>query len=363
LLAWWWLSVAQAQAVGDFVDDEAVLSAAAVQGADNWAPAVITSVGSPAVFVDPEFPFVDLPLMFYETQVAPGDAACPAGRWGIGVAYNSVFFGWQDAGPVVQPTPGTFYSCVAAHPTVVPLGDPVNRQWVVYFKAELDESSCTPNPDFDCDRYPGVGRFVFQANAVGTLTGGTVGFYSYSDIDDSPVLSAVAQDMGYPSAVFADGQYRMAFAQNPDVFVTSSPFTAFYGTPSAPAAEAGTAPGGWEADELYSPSLVCEGSSPAVDYLLFVGGRVFTTFPDVGDASLGLYTSIDFSSFAEDPGSPYLSYAAGDPELRHIDVHTNGGGTSHGAFYASPNGGGGNDIRLASTSGFSQLALDPKRCP
>jgi len=345
-------------AAGAFTDDVGVLTAATVDGSGNWST-TISTIGSPAVFVDTGVPFIDVPVMIYETQVGAADANCPAGRWALGLA-RLTFGGWADFGPIVEPTAGTYYSCVAAHPAVVPFGDPANRQWVVYFKAELDEANCVSNPQFDCVRYPGLGRLVISGSGP-TFVDPLV-YTVTTAVSTEPVLEEVAQDMGYPSVIFADGEYHMAYAQKPDLYIASSAFTTDFGIPGSPAVSLGDG-SGWDTDELYSPSLNCEGTAPSVDYLLFTGGRELDSYPFVVDASMGLFTSTDLVTFTEPAASPYLQVSAGDNEMRHLDVQRDG--SNYAVFYATPRtpGTASNDIRRAYMPGFSQLSIEHKRCP
>jgi len=359
-----------------FTADEAVLTASSVNSGGAWSSVTsdtITTVGSPALFRDET---AGLTLMFYETQIGGTTTACPAGEWGIGLAYfqTSIFGGgnWIDVGPILTPSAGSYYSCVVAHPTVVTLGDPINRQWVVYFKAELDPAACTPNSDYACDRYPGFGRFIFEYNPVGpTTNGGTVGNYAYTAPDASPVLEGLADQSGYPSAVFADGNYRIAYAVNPDVYFTEGPFTSGLGpTTDFPTPKAAgivyTDATGWADDELFAPSLTCSGTSAGGDlaYELFTGGRTFLVYPDIADSSLGRFDSTDYATWAEGAGVPLASVSNGDREIRHLDAHTSGS-AGYGMFYSTPRGGAvkGNDIRLLRNAAFQQGSINAKRCP
>jgi len=367
----------QTAAAQSFTADVPVLSASGVNAAGLWSPVSITTIGSPAVFRDE---INALLFMFYETQLGPPTTACPAGEWGIGLAiFQSSIFGgsWEDLGPVITPTPGTYYSCVAAHPTVVNLGPPANQQWVVYFKAELDVASCIPNSDYDCERYPGFGRFVFEDGnfAASTLPtgGGNIGIYRYTPPDPSPVLEDLPDESGYPSAVFADGQYRFVYAEKPDVYSTSGPFSSGLGpntdfpSPTGPTVLASSTGSGWAESEMFSPGLLCTGSSTAMPstlaYDMYIGGRVFASYPTIADSSMGLYEATSFTGpWAEDPSSPLLSVSLGDNEIRHLDPQRDGGGLV-AIYYSTPNGSGGNDIRRTNEAGFAAGNLIAKRCP
>jgi len=314
------------------------------------------TIGSPAVFRHNPEPGVNALFVFFETQLAPESTACPAGEWGIGAAYTFDGSSWTLIGfPLISPTSGTYYSCVAAHPTIVPLAD--GDSWVIYFKAEQDEGSVPATADWGTDRYTGLGRFVLSYS--GGPGGGNYN-YTYTLPDDDPVLQSVAQDMGYPSVVFADGEYHMAFAQNPDVYVASSPFTTDFSVPAAPSLTANSSASGWDRDELFSPSLLCDGPS---SFYLAVGGRVWDPYPTLGGQSVGVYSSSDLSTWTEEPGLLH-DLDADDFEVKHLEVTTAGSLTSTGLFYTRPNNPQTrNDLWLSTTAGWSFDTVDTKRCP
>jgi len=312
-----------------------------------------TTIGSPAAFLH-QPPGADILFVFFETQLSGATTACPAGEWGLGLAYTFDGTNWSIVNfPLVQPTADTYYSCVAAHPAVVPLAG--GNSWVVYFKAEQDPASCPGTATWDCaDRYTGLGRLVVS------YTGTSGGSYNYnlSAVDSTPVMTDVAQDMGYPSVVFADGEYHMAFAQNPDVYVASSPFNSNFTVPTSPSLTANSSATGWDRDELFSPSLLC--TSPT-DFALAVGGRVWDPYPTLADQSVGVYTTSDFTTWTEQP--PLLHNRSSDGfEVRHLDVTTAGSLANTGIFYTRP-GTGGNELWLSTTAGWTHDTVDEKRCP
>lgn len=310
-----------------------------------------TTVGSPAVARYNPSGNRQILLMFYETQTAAASKACPAGEWGVGLAYltnNSLAF--ADAGAIVSPG-SSFYTCVAAHPAVVQLDADT---FLVYFKAELDESTCTKNANFDCVRYPGIGRVVvdvsFSSNTL-TVT---------PNIDSSPVLEDVAQNMGYPSVMFEDGEYHMVYAEYPDLYLMSSPFSAFTGATPSVTLSAG-APATWGDDELFSASILCEGTGA---YKLYPGGRIWNTAPTfILDQSVGLFESTDLSTWSETNKLPYFSTQQNyDPEFRHMDVISANSYADYAIYFSSPVGGG-NSIFRAETNSYNWRQMDNKRCP
>lgn len=112
-------------------------------------PGTITEngIGSPTVVWDPD---QDLFVMFFETQLGPPTVDCNAGEWGIGAASSANGIDWDVwPFPVISPTPGTPYACVAAHPTVV-LDGGVYDLW---FKAEQGLNASGP---WGAAQYSGV---------------------------------------------------------------------------------------------------------------------------------------------------------------------------------------------------------------
>jgi hypothetical protein len=162
--------------------------------------------------------------------------------------------------------------------------------------------------------------------------------------------------MGYPTVQFSGSRYRLVFAQNPDLFATQSSFTTSFGAPT-PIVMAGDAVGGWERDELYSPSFVCDRDNA---YRIFVGGRIYEPFPVLADASVGTFTTeagAEVGPGALRPGG----VVSADREVRHLDAISSDDRTQHGLFFSSPTGAG-NSIFLAATPGLD-AAIDSKRCP
>lgn len=328
------------------------------------------TVGSPSVVTfNPYditlFPDARISLMVYETQVEAASTECPAGKWGVGLAFR--LFGnngslYEDLGPIVEPTDGTFYSCVAAHPTIVELSDVqvANGQtWLVYFKAEQD---CT-GLGTGCERYTGVGRMVVAYNSLSLFSPFLTPLFTYSGPDATPVLTGVAQNMGYPKAAFVDGAYRLAFGQFPDIYLASSPLTDSFAVTASPVVSAGD-PTSWGDDELLSSSILCEGSSTLKMYPV---GRSWSVSQSIlDDVSVGGFESTtpgtDFDTFSEINTTPYRSTSDGDLEARHVHMSSSGSYGAYGLYYSTPVSGG-NEVRVAQTSGFNWRTMDSRRCP
>lgn len=321
------------------------------------------TVGSPSVSahrpfdVLPFWPSARVLLMAYETQTEAPSTACPAGRWGVGLAIRIIGTGFFDLGPVVEPTPGTYYSCVAAHPALVQLTDVEaagGQTWLLYFKAEQDCSG----KGSSCERYPGVGRAVISYEGVFEDPA-----YVVTGPDTTPVLEGVAQNMGYPKAAFVDGEYRLAFGQFPDIYMASSPLTDDFTVSASPVLTAST-PTGWGDDELLSPAVHCEGSSTMKMYPV---GRSWSVSQSIlDDVSVGGFVSTspgtDFDAFTEINATPYFSTSDSDEEIRHVHMVTSNSYAHYGLFYSTPLGAG-NIIRFASTPSYSWRNTDFRRCP
>jgi hypothetical protein len=287
-------------------------------------------IGSPSVVFDED---AGAWLMVYETQTAPSDSVCMNGYWSLGLATSADGVTWTDAGgPLLSPSPGTYYSCVAAHPTVVQNGSTT----VIFFKAETDAVG-------GFAQYSGIGRMLVSWNG---------GSYDVTAPDPTVLLSE-SQSFGYPRAVFdaTAGIYRFVVSRFPSLWVTSGPATG----PLAALTEV-LVPGdvGWGPDELFNPAVACgvEGDG----WTLFLGGRALSgtiTAPIIDDQGLGRLTSADFTTWAEGSVGAVVSTTSGDVELRHWDVVPLGS-VDYALFYDDKGGPGGtNQIRVANTSASS----------
>jgi hypothetical protein len=278
-----------------------------------WNTRAGAGAGAPTVVWD-----TDHFVMVYETQTGPGGASgCPNGVWNLGLATSTDGVTWTDAGgPLV--TLGGYYSCVAAHPTMVKNGaGPI----VLFFKAE------------DSTGLRGIGRMVLSWNGSA---------YVVSSVDPTPALAMTS--FGYPKAVYDNvaGQYRVAYTDT-GMYVTSG---------SGSSLAAGTlvlSPGfeSWAPDALINPAVTCEDDG---SYLGYLGGRDTDLSGAVLDASMGRRSSPagDFSTWSAGPG-PLVQLSAGDPEMRHWDV-LRAGTSDHLLFFSErANGTGPVQIRMGWT--------------
>jgi hypothetical protein len=122
--------------------------------------------------------------------------------------------------------------------------------------------------------------------------------------------------------------------------------------------KAATSASGWEDDELFSPSFVCESNT---SFKLYAGGRDFDPYPTLLKQSVGGFSSSDLSSFTE-IADDYHNTDDDGFEVRHLDMVTSGGAAGYGAYHTRRVGGS-NSIWLGATPGFNWAAIDDKRCP
>jgi len=201
-------------------------------------------------------------IMLFETRLAQTDPACPVGMWGIGLAESTNGWDWTvQPSPLIAPTPGTFHSCVAAHPELVL--DEHGTDLHVFFKGEQGTDACdAASPPWGCGRYTGVGYVKIDGNTGQFL--------------EQPVHPIVAESevFGYPSVVTIDGEWQMLLATYPEFYRASAsapegPWT----VDPVPVIQPGVT--AWSQSEVFNPSMVCEGDQALPVYTLrnFFGGR------------------------------------------------------------------------------------------
>lgn len=346
---------ALAQTAADFQTPTLALSPSQLSWGDG------TTIGSPApashlISAIGAYPL----LMLYETRIsdpASSPAGCPAGMWGIGLAYR---FGgntsFTDAGAVLVPN-ADYYTCVAAHPAIVSLG--TGDTWLVYFKAEQNPDTCNVGDGWGCDRYPGIGRFIIQYSG----RNGNKLVYTVSTVDGDPVLTEVAQNMGYPSVMFANSEYHMMFGQFPDLYMTSSASTSSFSTPAFPEITSPSTATQWDEDELLSPNLLCGDEATGGNFKAYVSGRDYDATGTIIDQAFGLFDSPDLNTWTENPNAPFTQVSAGGPEMRHIAVLSSGDFTGWSLFYTSPNASGTNELWVSTSPNWIRTDIDERRCP
>lgn len=306
---------------GDFLLGTTLLDAGDV-------PWVTEGVGSPSVVWDA---IAGHFVMVYETQTGAADGTCLNGYWSLGLATSPDGITWTDAGgPLLSPSTGTYYACVAAHPSIVQNGGTT----VVFFKAEKEQID-------NVARYTGVGRMLLSWNGTS---------YDVTGPDTTVVLTQ-KKAFGYVRALYDStaGAYRVALSKFPQMMVTAGPAAGPFAPLTSAVAQGDV---GWGPDEVFNPAVACSPEDSG--FSLFLGGRTLsgtTTAPVVDDQGLGRMTSANFASWQTGSAGATVATASGDPELRHWDVLPLGD-ADYAMFFDDKGGPGGtNRIRVATTSG------------
>jgi hypothetical protein len=306
-----------------------------------WTPG---GIGAPSVIYDRVAGHY---LMVYETRTARSDGRkCKGGTWALGLATSPDGLSWTDAGaPLLSPVDGSYYECVAAHPSLVQH----SGQTVLFFKAEQGYD-CDPlaPPSWGCDPFTGVGRMALSWNGSG---------YTVAGPDATPALK-VGQNFGYPRAVYdtAFGQYRLAYTAKPDVFVargTASRLRPDPGPVLSPPL------GAWAPDELFNAAPLCLLDG---EVSLFVGGRDVNAGGVEVSQAMGVQESPNWADWTAGV-APLFSTLLGDASMRHWDVLRLG--TDDALIYFDDLGGPGgtNRVRVAATtSAWSVADVRDKTC-
>jgi hypothetical protein len=191
-------------------------------------------------------------LMIFETRLPETDPFCPVGIWGLGLATSTDGVNWSPLpSPLLEPQVGTFYSCVAAHPSAV--FDATRNSLYVFYKAERD-TDCE-----DCSRYTGVGRLMVRFDAGGSVIGAP-------SVLPSPVLP-LDTPMGFPRFVATSTENILLYAQDGAIHRATSSRLRSFVPDLAPVIEPGFAD--WAEDEVLNPTVACDGS----EIVMYVGGR------------------------------------------------------------------------------------------
>lgn len=283
-------------------------------------------VGAPSVITTTDGRY----LMLFESNVAEADANCPVGYWAIGIASSTDGLVWTPSPtPLVEPKSGSYYSCVAAHPSVVPWGS----GYRVYFKAEqrLDACAVTP-PAWGCDRYAGVG-YADVTEVLGVFTAAA---------SLEPVVTGIGT-FGFPRVLQIDGLWHMFLADVPDVIHATSADGNSWTLSLDPVLTAGIT--GWTRDELFNPAVTCDDTSGLLTYQLYVGGRVLDGLT-ILSGGWGDALSEDGTSWRVGI-APTLEWI-GDVGWRHWDV-LRVGSSDRVVWYSEKDELGKNRVRVAST--------------
>lgn len=289
-------------------------------------------IGAPTVVYDSAS---GLMVMVYETNTGTA-ANCPVGTWGLGMATSSDGLNWTDiGGPLIAPTGGTYYSCVAAHPGLV---DRAPGTLVLFFKGEQASDACdVTTPSWGCNQYTGIGRATLTWNAG-------AGAYQLTGPTAAPAL-VTSGNFGYPKGIYQGGEYHVAYTQYPDLYVARGSTT--LSTVVGPVWMAGDS--AWASDELRSPAPSCNGTDP------------FQVHVEGGASTLGRLDGPDEESLEEGPSM--WDVLVGDPALRHHDALPLANGGWFVVFDTLDGPGGTNRVQYAvSDATWAPTDLGSKTC-
>ena len=322
-------------------------------------PAIVTpqdgtyyenGIGSPSVAHLGEDDYI----MFFETRLSTDyltansiDASgCRNGAvWGVGVAHSTDGRAWTVSDePLVVPQTGTFYSCVAAHPSSLVEGGNV----YLYFKAEQLDVPCpggVGEPVWGCDRQVGVGVTQYTFNATSPSFGSV----------SSPAIALNTSGFGYPSVVKVGTTYRMFISKIPSLYKAT-------GTTPTDFSLSGTAsisPGSvtWTPDRVFNPAAFCNNES-GYPYTIYLGGKDLDASGAINDGGWGRTISPDTVEWFT-ATNPSVSWS-GSSEWRHWDalrVGISGGSCDGGpaseqvlVYYSDKDANNRNQVGVAYTS-------------
>ena len=307
---------------------------------------MVNGAGAPTVAYDPG---QERYMMVFEVQLAEPDPICPVGRWGLGLATSDDGVSWEvEPSPIVEPEAGTYYSCVAAHPSAVfrEGRDALH----VFFKSERGEGECSEGEEL-CSRYTGVGRARLLFDEDGLVSGEV-------NVAAEPVLP-LNEDMGYPRFVRQGGVNYLMFTQRPDVWLASSTDVDHFEVMDEPALTVGGSPSLWAGDELFNGALTCS-SSEEFPLQAWVGGR---NFEGEVATSGGMGRALASSAWSWFLGlEPVLEWGeTGD--WRHWDV-LRVGAEDYLVYFSERDPSGHPRIRLATTNAdWDDAEVYSKVCP
>jgi hypothetical protein len=334
---------ASAQSPGDFtVLDEVLIESSS--DADSY---MVNGVGAPSVAFDSRRGRY---LMAFEVRLPETEDYCPAGVWGLGLAHSADGIEWKTSDrPLLRPREGTFYECVAAHPSVV--YNEANDSLYVFYKSEQGDEACSEEErPWGCSRYTGVGRA-----RVGF--GGGAGMPRSINILGEPVLPR-ATNMGFPRFVRQGDTNYLMFTEPPNAQIAVSTTFRDFEVAADVAIPVSAAPASWAEDELFNPAVVCEDSEE-FPFKAFIGGR------NVDGSSLilgGWGVAIASSPTSWFLGAEPVVEWSSDTDWRHWDV-LRVGSDDYLVYFSEKGEDNKPRIRLALTSEtWTDEGIDDKRC-
>ena len=291
-------------------------------------------------------------IMVFETPLGT-DPLCPVGVWGLGVALSTDGLTWNVASnPIINPTPGngSYYSCVAAHPTAS--FDTASNTMLIFFKGEQGTDACdTTTPSWGCETWTGLGRILVHLNPDGSVAS--------KSVSAEPVL-VVGQNFGFPKFVEVDGVYNILFSIYPNIYrATGTSINALTMDDPDPILEPSKTIF-WANQEVFNPAAACEASS-GFPYVSYFGGRNTSEWL-ITDAGWGkaISASAEGGSWFRNENA-YFSWGT-ESDWRHWEVLLVGT-EDHLVFYSEKDGAGKPQIRLAYTNpDWDDSQVYDKRC-
>jgi hypothetical protein len=283
-------------------------------------------------------------VMLFETNTGT-DPDCPVGTWAIGAATSTDGWNWTVLpDPVLEPTPGTYHTCVTAHPNASVDAD--GRSLHVWFKAEQDDLACmSATPPWGCSQYTGVGyAHLTEGLAVDFL---------------NPFPALVSNDIfGFPTVTHQSGRWAMVLAKFPQLFVASAtspggPFT----LDPAPVISPGVA--SWNQQEIFNPALLCDETAPDPLWMMYGGRTRAGTYGPIIEGGVAPSTSGDLVTWLT--SLPYLTFV-GDLPWRHWDVLQ--AGSERLVYFSQKDDQGVNHVGVAATDDqLLRAELAARACP
>lgn len=289
-------------------------------------------------------------VMAFESRTATVDANCPNGIWEIGLATSPDGVTWtKQAAPLLTPDPAgaTFWSCVAAHPSLVYRTTTAAQVPSMYLHFKAEGWNGVNN---------GIGVALVKFNGATPYL---------RTVWSAPALAANGRSYATPHVIRQGSKWRMVVQDYPDVveFVSTSP-TSFTAAGAVAldfsALRAPVVP--WVVNEFFNPSYVCDDDPVGNnDLALFVGGRD-TEFGAVVAGSWAKAVSNRTNvAFALDT-TPQVSWST-NTEWRHWDVL----GLTSGeylVYFDEKDAFGNNFIRLGGTDlAWTSSQVRTRYCP
>ena len=319
-------------------------------------------VGAPAVVWTPgsgEY------TMFFETQVGLADAACPTGYWAVGAATSPDGLNWtQWDAPLLEPEPGTYFSCGGRQPTALRTAGGISMWFVGYQTAD---ACAIDTPSWGCTRNTGIGQAMLSPMEFDDGAGGTiVEHILITGTEPAFAGSGYAE----PSVIVVGNELHLFAGYLGSIHHATSTDMMTWTWDANPVVSPGS--DSWNQHQIYSPTVNCRslinvgsGTSSGVGvtptasttYEMFYGGKTYV--PGSVD---GGWQHIDASNTTAQwrfPAAPVMQFT-GDGNWKSFDVLRSG--SAH-LMWFEEDGMAGPEIKFASdSSSFDPWATRNRIC-